>query len=156
MEINDKNPVSAAWILYINPEIAVAIGQYEIVYILKHEISVLKNINGPDFCNQSISWQEKIIKVFDLNRLINNCDKNIKEILYGYIIIVPYISDDHETLFLGLKIVNIPLNLHVKDTQQCNYPDNYDWDKLSSSCFYDEKYGIVPILDINKIYSYLG
>ena len=156
--INDKNtPDAVAWILYINPDIAIALGQFEIIYILKYEKNKLKNINGPVFCNQSVLWKDKLIKVFDLDCFINIHNKDIKKILYEYIVIIPYIEDEKkDILFLGLKVINIPVKRQVKDTQQCDYPDNYDWDKLSSSCFYDEKYGIIPVLDLTKISASIG
>ena len=146
---------STAWILYINPDIAIALGQFEIVYILKYEKNKIKDISGPEFCNQSILWQDKTIKVIDLDCFINIHNKNINKVLYEYIVIIPYIQDEGGVLFFGLKIINIPVKHQVKDNQQCDYPANYDWDKLSSSCFCDEKLGIIPIVDITKIYSYL-
>lgn len=153
----DKNNAeSVAWILYIHPEIAIALGQFEIVYILKHEKNKLKNIDGPDFCNQSILWQDKTIKVIDLGCFINPDFKNNKKRLYEYIVIIPCIRNGQEVLFLGLKIINIPVKHKVKDSQLCEFPADYDWDKLSSSCFYDEKLGTVPIVDVTKIYGYLG
>ena len=154
---NDVNvPESVAWILYIDPDNAIAVGQYEIVYILKYENNKLHRINGPDYFNQSIMWQGKEIKIFDLDRFINLQNRETKNVLYEYIVIVPYIQDGHDVIFLGLKIINIPIKLKVKDTQQCDYPDNYAWGKLSSSCFYDEKYGTIPVLDVAKILSFLG
>jgi len=156
MPIDKNNPVSIAWILYINPDVAIALGQFEIIYILKYEKNKLKNIHGPKFCNQSIIWKDKTIKIIDLDCFIKFPDIKIKDILYEYIVIIPYMQDEKDVMFLGLKVINIPVKQQVKDTQQCNYPGTYDWDKLSSSCFYDEKYGIIPILDITKIYSYLG
>ena len=156
MPNDTNNAESIAWILYINPEIAVALGQFEIVYILKYEKNKLKNISGPEFCNQSILWQDKTIKIIDLDCFINLHYKKTNKILYEYIVIIPYIKNEQEVLFLGLKIINIPVKYQVKDTQQCDYPANYDWDKLSSSCFYDEKLGTVPIVDVTKIYGYLG
>lgn len=149
------NLESSAWILYINSRIAVALGQFEIVYILKYENHRLKDVNGPDFCNQTILWQDKIIKVLDLNCFINLKINDSEKLLYEYIVVLPCIKKTGDITFFGLKIINIPIKLRVKDTQQCDYPDNYDWEKLSSSCFYDEKYGIIPILDLGKISNYL-
>lgn len=148
---NDQE--SSAWLLYINPEIAIALGQYEVVYILKCENHKLKNINGPLFCNQTISWQDKIIKVFDLDCFINMKNNRDKNILYEYIIVIPCVNDNQNVEFMGMKIMNIPVKIQVKDTQLCDYPDNYEWVKLSSSCFYNEKYGIIPILDLTKVFN---
>ena len=135
---------------------AIALGQYEIVYILKCENHKLKNINGPVFSNQTILWQDKTIKVFDLNSFINIKNKQDKQVIYDYIIVIPCVSDNQDIIFMGLKVMNIPVKIKVNDAQQCDYPDNYEWETLSSSCFYDEKYGIIPILDFKKIFNYVN
>lgn len=156
MPADKKNAESVAWILYILPDIAIALGQFEIVYILKYEKNKLKNIDGPEFCNQSILWRDKMIKVIDLGCFINSDILKNKKRLYEYIVIIPCLRRGQEVLFLGLKIINIPVKHKVKDSQLCEFPANYDWDKLSSSCFYDDRFGIIPIVDVSKIYNYLG
>ena len=152
------NPESCkAWLLPLFNGLFVAVGEYEIIYII-NRWSQFYNVPGaPPYCNKLIIWREEAVPVFDLYGFVIERDavlKSKQDIRSQVIVIVAYVSGKNDIKYGSFSINALPLNIIVSNDLQCDFPQLQDiWESIASSCFKSKEYGQIPVLDIGRIFS---
>ena len=146
-----------AWVLPLFNKLYVAVGEYEIIYII-NRWSQFYNVPGaPPYCNKLIIWREETVPVFDLSGFIFGMEamqKSEQDFRSNVIVIVAYESRQKEITYGSFSVNALPVNITVSNDLQCEFPQQLDiWESIALSCFKSTDYGQIPILDIGRIFS---
>lgn len=159
MAINDQvldTLTSKAWILPFENNIYSAVSDYEIVHVLAGRQRYTQIPQCPSWCRHVFMWCNQLIVLFDMNTYINNRKSRSINTTFSssdIICIVSYENREKEIQYGGFLLSSLPFTRPVIDEQMCEFPQNtIDWGKFSVSCFKDSEIGIIPILDIPRIF----
>jgi chemotaxis signal transduction protein len=144
-----------AWLLPTGAG-TVAIGEYELIYVIAGWQRYMPVPRSPRWCRHVFLWQNHLLPLFDLEIYINPEQRNTDQNTSGsrdIVAVIAYENKQNEICYGGLKLGAPPSVRVVNNDEICDYPANYpDWDRIALSCIRDQDAGPVPILDIQKIF----
>ena len=146
---NSINTVNT-WLLQLNKDLNVAVGEQEIAHIL-HQPDLFSVPKTSDFCNQVLVWNKEIIPVINLNYF--NVQKIQYEVKNVVVAILTYKGVNNMYQYGALILQNIPTLLTLKNINACDIPDNIsDYRHLFISCLRSETEGIIPVLNTESLF----
>lgn len=150
-----SEPSCKAWLLP-SGGITVAIGEYELAYVIAGWQRYTPVPRSPHWCHHVFLWQNHLLPLFDLEIYINPEQQiagGTNSGSHDIVAVIAYENQPGETSYVGLKLSGPPVIRVVSDEEICDYPGDYPgWDRIALSCFEDPDAGPVPILDIQKIF----
>ncbi len=140
----------AAWLLQLDRLVNVAIGQFELTHIVDQP-EYISIPQAPEHCKDIILWNDNIVPVMNLTSWMSGDKQSDAP---GVVAIVVYTGAQNNYLYGGIKLNNPPVQVKVKNIQQCQWTKSLDkWKILSISCFKSQEGEVVPIIDITKVFS---
>lgn len=149
-EMSDKT-----WLLPTGKH-TVAIGEYELAYVIAGWQRYTQVPRSPRWCHHVFLWQGHLLPLFDLENYLDPAHGNTQgadSVSSDMVAIVLYENQRTETCYGGIRLSAAPAARVVSDDEICDYPPDYpDWEKIALSCFKTTDAGPVPILDIQKLF----
>ena len=141
---------AAAWVMKVNKSVYVSVSQLELVHIINKPYSI--NIpNTPEYCQNIIIWNDNILPVIDLSRLLNDTHSSSN---LNYIAVIIYRDANSEIQYGGMDLAESPELEYVENNQLCELPEySNEIQNISLSCFISKDGHEVPILDMSKLFS---
>ena len=143
---------SNAWILPLDHNLNVAVGEYEILHLV-HFPALFAVPGAPFYCRQVLVWQNQILPAMDLSAWLQGKAQQRDQKLVA---IAAYTDPDtHATQYAGLILDDIPRQVMVDDSQACDLPDTEqrsEWQRIAISCFNHSERS-VPIIDLTTVFS---
>ena len=149
---------SDAWLLTITEGSHVAIGNLEMIHLHPEVPDLIAIANKGDYCQHQIIWQEQHLPLLDMALLLcgePSGDKTTDNPENIFLCVVSYMSQQDNVQEYGAILSSqLPVRIKVDDEQACELPDSPEtWSMLAISCFSHDTYGVVPILDLPRIFS---
>ena len=147
-----------AWLLPIKDDVYLSTGEFELVHVIMDWLRLYPIPYAPEYCKNVFVWQGQLIPLFDMGTYIrlhsDSPQDEIKKAGYISIVAYQYGKEGKDIKYGGLLLNAMPFRITVTDEQACHFPeDNVDWHNIALSCFKDPAFGIVPILNLEKIFS---
>lgn len=141
---------AAAWVMNIDETLFASVSQMELVHIVNNP-SYTSIPGSPEHCQNVIIWNDNILPVMDLSRLLKKTNSSTKRDVVAVII---FRDNNDEIHYGGIILAKSPNLEFVNNEQICTLPDNTDSLRdVSLSCFESKDGHKVPILDITRIFS---
>ena len=150
--------VSDAWLLAITDDSYVAIGNLEMVHIHSDIPELIALSEEGSCCQQKVLWQEQNLSLLDIGLFLYgepSSDKTVSNHETIFLCIITYMNELDEVQEYGaLFSRQLPVRIKVDDKQACELPDSPEgWSILANSCFSHKNFGVVPILNLTRIFS---
>ncbi len=139
-----------AWLLAIDYDNKVAVGEFELVYIV-NQAEYIHVPQAPEYCSQIIIWNGKVVPVVDLSSWFTSREQldDCKAIA-----ILAYEGAKGEVQYGGLKLIDIPMLESVTNDQFCHLSQQkMKMEKISHSSYMSKNGEVVAILNIPSIFS---
>jgi len=149
------NKSASAWILKVSEQHSVAISQYEMNHI-EDSGEFYKIPKAPAWCDNIMLWKNQIVPVIDFTQLLS--DKTLLETANKQSSMVAIIrlfyGTDKVASYGAIKILQPPVLEGVQNHQACQKEDiPNQLSDVSLAAFKYQEQAVVPILDIQKIFS---
>lgn len=149
--------VSDAWLLTISKDLHAAIGKLELIHISPEIPDIIPISDKGEYCQHQVIWQEQHLPLLDMALFLyggsvkGELSDNPEKL---FLCIVSYMSQQENVQRYGAILSSqLPAHIKVDDEQFCELPDSPEkWPMLAISCFSHDTYGIVPILDLPRIF----
>lgn len=143
---------SDAWLLECGESLAVAVGDHEMVELVRSEH--LHRVPGtPAHCASVLVWQNEIVPVMDLGPLHGGAESPRDN---AYQCLLHYQEASGAALqLLALQVVRAPERIRVDDAQFCEFPREHEHSRLRGitlSCFTHHARPVI-VLDIASLCS---
>ena len=144
---------SSAWLLECGDTLTVAVSDHEIVECV-HPEQFYRIPETPDYCNNVLAWQDKLVPVMDMAAALHGAHKKQSE--ESFLCMLSYqLAAKQPLQYLALRISETPRKITVDDDQVCELPTGVSSQLLASVSFCCFSYQQLPvaILDIAKLCS---
>jgi len=139
-----------AWIVHLNGNLCVAMGEHEMVHFVEHPVCA-DIPHTPTHCQQVLWWEGEILPVLDLTAWLTG--QPAERTCTGVSIVRWQEGPDAAPQYGALLCTGIPQKVRVKDEQVCDLPvQPSGWQEVAISCFRHNGYP-VPIVDLPYIFS---
>lgn len=141
---------ASAWVMKVDETFYASVSQMELVHIINSPYTI--NIpKSPEYCQNLIIWNDNILPVVDLSRLLINVDSST---IHDVVAVITYKDSNNNIQYGGISLSCSPDLEHVENNQICELPENIkNLQTISLSCFLSKDGYEVPILDLNKLFS---
>ena len=136
-----------AWVLELGNNIKAAVGGRELLHLIDVP-TTFKVAYAPQYCNQVVSWQGRLLPVMDIASRLGSAGQEAQ-----FIAVVGYQHSKGETPQFGaIALSSTPKQLAVSDEQACVLPENFETvAEIAISCF--DYHGVaVPVLNLNRLF----
>lgn len=142
---------SSAWMMSIDGDRRVAVGDLELVHVLPDEPELFPVLEAPAHCREVFLWEGRVLPVFDLALWFGGEREKNDEI---HLSVLRYRPAPGAPLAYGsLVIEGAPRQVLVSDRQACELPDGGGpWRHIAHACF-DHGGGPVPVLNLPRIFA---
>jgi chemotaxis signal transduction protein len=144
---------SKAWILDLNDEDCVAIGNQQMVeYILASDVKIMPLPLTPAYSLGVLAWREQMIPVIDIGRLLSNPGAELPA-MTG-VMVLAYQQAPGEPIEHGAIVLrSAPRDITVNSDMSCPLPiASAAWKTLAIACFSDQGHEI-PVLNAKQVFS---
>lgn len=139
-----------AWVLPVGPDVAVAVGRYELKYIeYVKECVTLPGL--PAFCQQGFMWHDRFIPVLDVHSLITR--KRIPHVEGEQMVAIVAHENSQGVIELGAILLRgVPTLLRVSPQQSVAVTElQTEWQLLAHAAFgVDDK--VYPVVDLRCLF----
>ena len=152
---------SNGWLLKLRGQWRAAVGLRELVHVLPYSPRLCMVPQTPAHARHVIVWEGKIVPVVDLVAYLeagaepvlrSATDRPSLDHLVG--IIAYQAAPGSEISLAGMLLGEVPERIRVTDEQACALPESPSgWYQVSISCFEHPDHGVVPILDLPRLFS---
>lgn len=140
---------STAWLLDFGEGRKAAVGERELLHLVP-QAELFDVPLTPAHCAQVLSWQERLLPVWDLHVWLGDSPEPSEAKLVAIIGYQP--RSTTQPSFGALLLSEAPERILVGDEQFCELPDGQPWPMIASSCFRHGEHA-VPILDLAVMFS---
>jgi chemotaxis signal transduction protein len=152
---------SNGWLLKLRGQWRAAVGLRELVHVLPYSPRLYMVPHTPPHARHVILWEGKIVPVVDLVAYLEaGAERGLRTAtnrlsLDRLVGIVAYqTAPGSEVSLAGMLLGKVPERIRVTDEQACALPESPPgWRQIAISCFEHPDYGVVPILDLPRLFS---
>jgi hypothetical protein len=153
---------ASAWLLTIDNECHVAVGERELMHIIADEVEYVVAAGAPEGAGACIVWQNHQLPLFDVAAALRP-DQAASgatvqpEIASGraiFAIAAYQHCNENQVKFGAIPVRALPERIEVADDSGCDLPPELaGWRVLAHSCFKHERLGAVPILNLVRVFA---
>lgn len=141
--------MSTAWILDLGGERRMAVAQRQQLHLM-HEPQTQTLAFAPAHAQHLLLWSARCVPVVDFGSWCQG-EATPAHGLLGVYAYVDEAGSQHQ--FGALWLASPPVRVEVDDAQGCELPPELEgWRGFSLSCFRDERFGSVPVVDLARIF----
>jgi chemotaxis signal transduction protein len=152
---------SNGWLLKLRGQVRAAVGLRELVHVLPYSPRLYAVPQTPPHARHVILWEGKIVPVVDLVAYLEaGAEDGLRTAtsrlsLDHLVGIVAYqTAPGSEISLAGMLLGKVPERIRVTDDQACALPDSPPgWHQVAISCFEHPEHGVVPILDLPRLFA---
>jgi len=129
----------------------VAVGQLELIHIIAQP-SYIEIPKAPDYCKRVVVWNNKVIPVLDLSMLVNKTSAYYQ---HNAVAVAMYVNgSEKQVQYGGIQLIDMPVLDTVSNEQKIVESElSVRWKPISISGYRSKDREIIPILDVQKIFS---